>query len=52
METFLVPWNELCNAINHMYDKNEFKKSKQKCYTSLTIDIYKIIWHMMTSNTL
>jgi hypothetical protein len=32
METFIVPWNELCNAINHMYYKTIFKMKTKMLY--------------------
>jgi hypothetical protein len=32
METFIVPWNELCNAINHMYDKTILKMKTKVLY--------------------
>ncbi len=41
--TFIVPQNELHNAINHHMIKMNSKTSKQKCYTILVIDIYKNI---------
>jgi len=40
MATFLIPWNELHNAINHQIIKINSNSFKQKCYTILAIDIY------------
>jgi hypothetical protein len=41
--TFVVPQNELHNAINHHMIQMNLETSKQKCYTILIIDIYKNI---------
>jgi len=38
--TFLIPGNELHNAINHQIIKINSNSLKQKCYTILAIDIY------------
>jgi hypothetical protein len=50
--TFIVPCNELQNAINHYMIGIYSKTSKQNSNMIVTIDTYKKDQYVMTSNTL
>jgi hypothetical protein len=39
--TFIIPYDELWNAINHYMTNIHFKTLKQKCYTIITTNTYK-----------